>query len=142
VVSGFGKMVLTHDKLTRGKRSVMADERWRDCEGTWDRLRWARLQKFETAKDAAESLGMKEDTYTAYERRPGSSKHTALTHGRAAQFATKFKVNWIWLLTGVGTPTDSVLTGAQLRVVTAMKDASPAQQERIATAVEALLKQA
>ena len=116
------------------------DERWRDCEGTWDRLRWSRIQMFETAKDAADSIGMKEGTYTAYERRPTSSKHTAMSHQAAGMFARKFKVNWVWLLKGEGSPFDSELTPAQLRIVAAMSKATEAEQERAANIIEAMFK--
>jgi hypothetical protein len=119
------------------------DERWRSCEGTWDRLRWARVHaKFETAKAAADSLGIKEGTYSAYERSPESSKHTALDHQRAAQFARKFKVNWRWLLLGEDTPFTVDLTPAQERALAAMRSASEADQERAADVIETLLKRA
>jgi hypothetical protein len=118
----------------------MADETWRNCEGTWDRLRWARINYgFETAKDAAAALGMKEGTYRSYERRPDSSKHTPLDHQVAATFATKYRVNWLWLLLGQGGPFDRLLTPAQERILAATSTASTEDQERVAAAVEALL---
>lgn len=82
----------------------MADDRWKSCEGTWDRLKWARLQRFETAKDAAPALGEKVGTYNSYERRPGSSKHTPLTHQKAMHFAKRLGVRWEWLLLGTDEP--------------------------------------
>jgi transcriptional regulator with XRE-family HTH domain len=116
------------------------DDRWRNCEGSWDRLKWARMQRFDTARDAAESLGMKEGTYSAYERRPDSSKHIALNHQAAAKFAKKFKVSWIWLLTGEGTPETDQLTPAQERIIAATSGKPAEEQERIAAAIEALLR--
>jgi hypothetical protein len=121
----------------------MKDERWRDCEGTWDRLRWSRIRAgFEKANAAAESLGMKDDTYTAYERRPDSSKHTALDHQRAGQFAKKFKVSWRWLLLGEGEPGEIELTAAQKRAVAAMREAPEDEQERAADVIETMLRRA
>lgn len=115
------------------------DEGWKHCEEGWQRLRWARLQRFETAKAAAESMHIKESTYTAYERRPDSSKHTKLTHQAAATFAKKFRVNWLWLLTGQGTPETEEITQPQARILAATAAASLEEQERVANAVEALL---
>jgi uncharacterized damage-inducible protein DinB len=83
---------------------------------------------------------MKETTYSAYERRPDSSKHIPLNHQAAARFAKKFKVSWIWLLTGEGSPEADQLTPAQERTIAAMSKASPEEQERVAAAVEALLR--
>lgn len=78
---------------------------WAELREPWQRLRWARRQsKFETAREAAASLGMNEATYSAYERRPDSSKHIALSHPKAVEFARKFKVRWEWLLAGKGAP--------------------------------------
>lgn len=117
------------------------DTEWSDVYEPHERLRWARKRAgYETAKAAAESLGMKKDTYSAYEREPGKSKVTGLDHQRAIQFGRKFKVSWEWLLLGTGTPFSGVQTEAQGRVLTAMADASEDEQERVAAAVEALLR--
>lgn len=106
-----------------------------------ERLRWARLRAgYPTAKAAADSLGMKKDTYTAYEREPGKSKTTGLDHQRAIQFGRRFKVSWEWLLVGAGNPFSGVQTPAQERVVSAMSGATEDEQERVAAAIEALLK--
>lgn len=118
------------------------DERWRDCRGTWDRLKWARKRKFETAKDAARALGEEPGTYRAYEREPGSSKWSNLDHQRAGQYAKAFKVNWIWLLNGGGTPFDGVLTAPQERILGVINSAPPDRQEAIADLVERLFKEA
>lgn len=117
------------------------DTGWEYLSEPHERLRWARKRAgFDTAKAAAESLGMKKDTYSAYEREPGKSKVTGLDHQRAIQFARKFKVSWEWLLTGSGTPMSGAHTQAQERVITAMADVSEDEQDRIARAVEALLR--
>lgn len=68
---------------------------WTTLYEPWERLKWARKQAgFDTASAAADSLGMKKDTYSAYEREPGKSKHTQLDHQSAIRFAKKFKVSW------------------------------------------------
>lgn len=125
-----------------GNIAVMGKDAWQECEGSWDRLRWARMNrtKFDTAEDAAKSLGMKPNTYRNFERQPGGSRHKPLDHQHAASFARKFKVNWIWLLTGEGSPDTPSLTPAQERALAAMRGASEADQERAVAVVEALLK--
>lgn len=114
------------------------DDSWKELEGTWDRLRWSRRRVFERAREAAESLGLRENTYTAYERAPWKSKHTKLDHQLAIRFARKFKVRWEWLLKGEGAP----FPGPVERVRDAMEGAPLDEQERVARAVEALLKSA
>ena len=115
---------------------------WTDCEGSWDRLRWARLTKtkFDTAEAAAESLGMKPNTYRNYEREPGGSRHKPLDHQHAIRFARKFKVSWIWLLTGEGSPDTPDITPAQERMLQATRGVSEEDQARAAAVVEAMLK--
>ena len=116
------------------------DGSWRDLK-RWERVRWARARKFETATAAAESMGMRPNTYTAYERRPDSSKHIALDHQAAARFAKKFGVRWEWLLTGEGSPTAGDDTDAPaMRVIDAMQGLSRDRQEEVAAAVVALIK--
>lgn len=115
-------------------------EAWRKCEGTWDRLKWARSQKFSTAKEAAAAFGMKEDTYRAYERRPDSSKHTPLGHDHAAQFARRLGVRWEWLLRGQGEP--SLGDQHLARILRAYDDAPAERREALAHAIEQLLKSA
>jgi len=84
---------------------VEEDLTWAELREPWQRLRWARRHaKYESARAAAGSLGENEATYSAYERRPDSSKHIPLSHQRAIQFAKKFKVRWQWLLIGEGEP--------------------------------------
>lgn len=84
---------------------------------------------------------MRPNTYTAYERRPDSSKHIALDHQAAARFAKKFGVRWEWLLTGEGSPTAGDDTDAPaMRVIDAMQGLSRDRQEEVAAAVVALIK--
>jgi len=81
----------------------MADNSWRNLE-LWERVKWARGRRFESAAAAAEALGMKEGTYRCYERGPDSAKFIPLEYKHARQFAREFKVRWEWLLDGVGEP--------------------------------------
>lgn len=116
----------------------MDDSGWEACRTAWERLKWARLRQFETAKAAADSLRMKEDTYSAYERPPGDGvKHTRLNDQRAIEFGAKFKTNWVWLLTGDDTP--FARTPAQERTLRLMAQAEAADQEMAARMVETLL---
>ncbi|MFZ2252663.1 MAG: hypothetical protein WAW13_00645 [Minisyncoccia bacterium] len=107
----------------------------------WARIRWQMSQGITPEMGAAaDSLGMKQHTYRAYEREPGSSKHTKLDLPRAMMFGRKYKVSWHWLLTGEGSPDDEALTPHQLRVVQAMRKAGDDKQEAVAVAIEQLLK--
>jgi len=81
----------------------MADTSWRNLE-LWDRVKWARQRRYESASAAAEALGMKEGTYRCYERGPDSAKFIRLDYAHARRFAREFKVRWEWLLDGVGEP--------------------------------------
>jgi hypothetical protein len=66
-----------------------------------ERLRWGRERAgFDTATDAAESLGVPEPTYLAHENGSRGFKHDA-----ADRYARKFKISLDWLLTGRGQPT-------------------------------------
>lgn len=117
---------------------------WRDLKEGWQRLQWARRQsQFETAKDAAISLGMQPGTYRAYEREPGTSKHTPLDHQAAIRFGRKFKINWLWLLTGEGDPKGEPVQESRLeRALSRAKEAPAEQQDMIADIIERLLKSA
>lgn len=115
------------------------DDRWRSCEGTWDRLKWARLQKFDTAEDAATFVGEKAGTYRAFERHPDSSKHTPLDPQRAFHFAKRFGVRWEWLLRGEGEPWMS--KDEQLnRILLALTGESEDTKTTVADFVERMLK--
>lgn len=125
----------------------LSPEKWRTCDGPHERLKWARMYWQEragavngSAKHAAESIGMEPGTYRAYERTPGSSKHTPLDHQAAIRFGRRFGADWTWLLTGEGTPFDSQLPPAQERVLEAMSRTDEAQQNALADMIETLLK--
>ena len=77
---------------------------WVNLREPWERLRWARLRKFATAKEFAESIGMRANTYDAREREPGRSRHKPLGAQDAMHFGRRLKVRWEWLLNGEGEP--------------------------------------
>lgn len=80
----------------------MADS-WKDLE-LWERVKWARSRRFNTANAAATALGMLPGTYRCYERGPDSAKFIRLDFDHARLFAREFKVRWEWLLDGFGQP--------------------------------------
>lgn len=122
----------------------MGDTSWSTLREPWERLRWARIHwqrqngSAETLRAAAESLGVQENTYSAYERAPESSKHTALDHHRAIQFGRKFKINWVWILTGEDTP--FTRTPAEQRAAQLLADASEDEQEMAVDVMAAALR--
>lgn len=113
---------------------------------TWARMRWQERAGIRpNAGAAADSLGMNQHTYRAYERPSTASKATALDHQRAVQFGRKFGVSWRWLLTGEGSPDDestAELTPIERRVIDALREAPEARQTAVADAIEQLLKSA
>lgn len=119
------------------------DDTWRALTEPHERLRWARerWQKGTgTATDAARALGMKAGTYRALERAPGSSKTIRLNHQTAAHCAKKFKVSWVWLLLGTGTPFDDQVSGHVERAVRALADLDEDAQKAIADMAEQLTR--
>lgn len=122
----------------------MSEVDWSGLREPWERLRWARMHwqteagGATTAGSAADSLGMQQNTYTAYERSPEGSKHTPLDHQRAMQFGRKFKVNWVWILTGEETPFNR--TSAQVRALELLAGAPEETQEEVVDMLEAVLK--
>jgi hypothetical protein len=141
--------VLMPRKITGGKLSGMVETTdWHRLHEPWERLKWARIRwqrrigSAETARAAAESLGMNENTYSAYERPPGAAdkttKHTPLDGQRAIQFGGKFKVNWVWLLTGNESP--FARTPAQERAVALLSEVSEDAQEEAVAVIEALIR--
>ena len=120
-------------------------EGWRNAAHPWERLLWARKHwqaqtetLDRTAKQAADALGLKEGTYRAYERAPGSSKSIALNHQDAIRFARKFKVSWQWLVAGEGTPFDDDLPEPQERVLRVMSSLPESKQKALADMIETL----
>lgn len=122
------------------------DTAWSTLHNPWERVRWARLQWQDrvgmetTARAAARSLGIEENTYTLYERPPRSPK-SAMGIERARQFGQKFKVSWVWLATGEGTPFETERTFSPEAASVAEKIDSLPEDERKAKAeaIRALL---
>lgn len=83
---------------------AMSDPSWKSAQEAWQRVRWARERIYSNMAEAAEALEMPASTYRQYEREPGTSRWATLDQDHAKDFARKFKVNWVWLLTGVGSP--------------------------------------
>lgn len=115
------------------------DDRWRNCKGTWDRLKWARLQKFGTAEEAAILVGEKAGTYRAYERSPDASKSIPLDPQHAFHFARKLGVRWEWLLAGDGSPWLDPDENRE-RILSAYDNAPESRRAEVADAIEKLLK--
>lgn len=141
-----GKGNLTRRMITASKIEAMDDSSWIGLNEAWQRVRWARLHwqrkigSATTARAAAESLHLSENTYTAYERDPGEGKKsTPLTHQRAIEFGRKFKVNWAWLLTGEESPFER--TDAQIRAMGLMALVDEEEQQRVADIVAAAIRQ-
>lgn len=116
---------------------------WTQLEEPHERLKWARKHAhFATASAAAESLGMKAITYSAYEREPGSSKNIALDHQMAIKAGRKYRVSWTWLLVGEGTPFDKPSNEFQQRAIQAMAAVPEEKQAALAAAIEAMVSSA
>lgn len=137
-----GKLQITTRNQIFAIFSGMTDD-FSDLKETWQRVKWARMKWFarsdaieNTAKRAAESLGLSVSTYSQYEREPGTSRSTPLNIEYAKRFAKKFKVNWLWLLTGEGTPFGEQQAGPMLRIENTIKSLTPEEQERAAQLIE------
>lgn len=92
------------------------------------------------ASDAAFALGVKPNTYRAYEREPTSSKHIPLDRVKAVEFARRFGVNWRWLLLNQGPPFEDVPAMPQARVMDAMAQVCEADQTALAEMIEAFVR--
>ena len=88
-----------HYALRQGKRLLHNERNYAGCmTDPAERLRIARLRAgYETAKDAAEAMGIAVSTYLGHEN--GSRGYPAK---KAEVYARKFKVREAWLLYGTG----------------------------------------
>lgn len=113
---------------------------WEHLRETWERIRWARYNaKFERAVDAAESLGIKPGTYRTYERGvDDGGRVPPIKEGQ--KLAKKFKVNWVWLLSGQGKPTDTEEENPRIQEIARRVSEIPADKRDDAlNAVEAVI---
>lgn len=102
-----------HNALLNVKRHLRYDIDYSDrMTDPADRLKVARLRAgFQTAKEAAESLGFPVSTYIGHEN--GSRGYSVK---RASTYARRFKVSEQWLLYGTGKApgTDNTDTTAEI----------------------------
>lgn len=118
---------------------AMADFSWVNLTEPHERLRWARMQRYETAEAAAQALGMQPNTYRNHEREPGSSRSAALTAEKAMRFGKAFRVRWEWLFQGSGEPTQAPDQDEEARrIASAYAGLSPEDRVRVSTFMDAL----
>lgn len=82
---------------------------------------------------------MQEGTYRQYERGPGSSRWANLTHERAVEFARRFKVSWLWLLTGNGQPLDAETDRGSERILQLYGRLTQENRERLIALLESFV---
>lgn len=98
---------------------------WDQYGNQWERLRWARLRAgYERGKDAAESLNIKPGTYRTYEVGKADGGR-APTLSELQRIARKFKVSWVWLATGQGSPDEGVVVNERLAEAAERAEAIP-----------------
>lgn len=121
---------------------------WREVTESWERLIWAR-ERWQTARgvkpsksDAADALGMKFGTYAAYEREPGQSKHTVMDHQHAISFARKFKCDWVWLLTGEGSPDAIQPSSDEIELLRTVREQPETRRRAFIEAIQLMFRQA
>lgn len=107
----------------------MTDNPWDSAKEPWQRVRWARKLVFDSAEAAAEALGMPGSTYRQYERGPDTSRFAHLDEEYARKFAKKFKVDWVWLLTGVGSPQTEAIDEASVELLDIYQRLGATQQQ-------------
>lgn len=119
-----------------------ADFSWTNLSEPWERLRWARSRKYETATAFADAIGMASGTYGHHERSPSASRTTKLDAQKAMRFAKALGIRWEWLAGGPGEPWLDGRGPAtpKQRVNRALEALDLEEQERIADAVEALAR--
>lgn len=105
------------------------DTTWTQCGTQWERLRWARLRAgYERAKDAADSLGLKGGTYRTYEvGKADGGRAPTLTE--LQRICRKFKVNWVWVATGEGSPDESGIVSERLAQAAQRAEAIPPEKQ-------------
>jgi len=123
------KALVSHRNGKSNSVSAMSERSWESAKEQWQRVRWARERVFDSAAAAAEALGIPAPTYRQYERSPTSSRSANLNEDYAKSFAKKFRVNWVWLLTGVGAPSGGSLDDASSELLDIYNRLGSQQQE-------------
>lgn len=134
-------------KLNLTRRSVAQTtichmDAWRQLRTQAERLRWARLNRspFERVKDAADSLAIKPGTYRTYEHEPGEDGGRAPTLPELQRICRKYKVSWVWVASGQGTPDTDISQDERLNVVgEKLGQVPPEKQEDAMSAVMGVL---
>lgn len=106
-------------------------ESWRLLSNQWERLRWARLHKteFTRVKDAAESLNLKPGTYRTYEHEPGADGGRLPALSELQRICRKYKVSWVWVATGEGSPDDASIVDERAGAITDKLGQVPADKQ-------------
>ena len=68
-------------------------------------------------------------TYRQYERGPDTSRFAHLDEEYARKFGKKFKVDWVWLLTGVGSPQTETIDEASVELLDIYQRLGTSQQQ-------------
>lgn len=88
---------------------------WTELTELHQRVRWARMQAgFDKPTDAARSLNIRPGTYRTYEHAPADGGREAPL-SELQRIARKFKVNWVWLAAGEGSPQGAPFDDERLR---------------------------
>jgi transcriptional regulator with XRE-family HTH domain len=104
-------------------------ELWGQFGNQWERLRWARLRAgYERAKDAADSLNIKPVTYRTYEIGKADGGR-APTLSDLQRMCRKFKVSWIWVATGEGSPDEGVTPDERMKALAQKMGEVPAEKQ-------------
>lgn len=100
-----------------------------------DRLREARKQRYDSAADAARAFGWTVSTYTHHEN--GTREYD---HAQAQKYGRAFRVNWIWLLTGVDPRIE--IDPDEATVLDLMANMTPEEREQAVAVLRALANKA
>lgn len=98
------------------------DHTWTEARELHERIRWARLHYARRQgdiifrpTDAARSLGVKPGTYRTWEH-PKDQGGREPSRSEVSKIAEKFRVSWLWLLTGQGSPYFDPQLEAQINI--------------------------
>lgn len=123
------------------------DARWEETREFCDRLRWARQYYAHKQgdiifrpTDAAVTLGEKPVTYRTWEQNKDHGGREP-PMGTVKKIGQKFGVNWLWLLTGEGSPHYDPALNEYIRLVTvALPEVPEPERARALAAMRAVLE--